>query len=928
MLSDAIEHNRRLIAVIAALVTLLAGGCTQSSPDSLIASGKEHSAKDNHKAAVIQFKAALQLAPGRADARVLLGKALLAAGELDGAVVELTKAMQDASLADEALPLLSTALLQSEDYKKLVNRYSDVALQNPVAQATLKTNIAVAWNALGDSAKREAALAAAASAVPNFGPAQLLRVRLLANKGQFDDALTLLDAVLADKSASPDAWQLRGEMLSIAKADFKGAEVAFRHALVARKTYAPAYASLIAIRLEQRDLQGAKRLFDDMRLVLPNHPVTAIVDAQLALLDQQPARARELVQRLLVVFPENQGILLLAGAIEAQLGAATQAAAYFGKALHIEPSLDVARRNLAATESRLGQHARALQTLKPLLTAASPKAETLSLAGDAELRMGNAEAAERYYLRAARLDPENSRLQTVTALMRMSRGDSAAGLAALQAISNASSDTYAEEALFAARLKRREYELALETLDAMAKKRPNSATVQELQGQVHLARRDLVAARQAFDRAHAIDSALFGAVSGLVTVDLLEGKYSEAIRRLEASVAANPGNSVALVALAELKARQGSPISEVKKLFADAVAASPTADEPRLRLIDFLLRRRQFKDALTAAQEAVTVLPANAQVLEAAGLAQMRVGDFEQAANTFRKLAAATPNSPGPYMRLAEVYTISGKPDKAETAVSKALELDPDMAPAQAALVELLVASNRRRDALEYIRRIKQAKPRQSVGYALEAAYHLRLRDTSASVTSLREGLTKTGSPELAGRLYKQLVDARRTVEADQFAAQWMKQHPEDAAFEYLLAERNIVAGDFRLAEERLRRVVAATPNNALALNNLAWLLVNSGGKGALGFAQRAIDISPDQPVLLDTLASALAAEKQLPQAIETQRRAVELAPDNAHLKLNLAKLALLAGDKGLARAELQTLQKLGADFDRQAEVTKLLGGL
>ena len=438
----------------------------------------------------------------------------------------------------------------------------------------------------------------------------------------------------------------------------------------------------------------------------------------------------------------------------------------------------------------------------------------------------------------------------------------------------------------------------------------------------------LAAARQAFEKAQATDRALFGAVAGLVSIDLLEDKAAEAIGRLEAYVTSNPGNSVALVALAELKSRQGGPILEVKKLFADAVSASPTTAEPRLRQIDFLLRKRLYKDAVTAAQNAVSVLPGNAQILEAAGLTQLQVGDFEQAANTFRRLASAVPTSPNPYMRLAEVYRASAQPDKAEVAISKALELSPDLPSAQAALIELLVSSDRRRNALEYIQRIKQAKPRQAVGYSLEASYHQRLRDGNASVAALREGLAKTNSPELAGRLYKQLVESRRIAEADQFAIEWMKQHPQDAAFEYLLAERSLVLGDFRLAEEKLRRVVIAAPNNAVALNNLAWVLVNNGGKGALGFAQRAADLAPDQPVLLDTLASALAAEQQMPRALEVQRRAVELAPDNANLKLNLAKLALRAGDKALAREELQRLHKLGTAFEGHAEVAKLLQGL
>ncbi len=928
VLPVVIKHCRRQGVVLAASLALLAG-CTKPSPESLLASGKEHAAKNNPAAAAIQFKSALQLAPGLSEARLLLGKSLLAVGDVDGAVLELTKALEDTALTEQAMPLLSTALDQAGEHKRLVTKYGEVALKSPVAQATLKVNVAAAWGALGDKAKMESSIAAANTAVPDFGPAQLLRARLLASQGQYDAAaLALVEGVVVRPDASPEAWQLRGELLSVAKRDFKGAEEAFRRALGVQKTYAQAHAALIAMRLHQNDISGAQRLAQDMRQALPKHPVTALVDAQLALVQKEPERARGLAQKLLSAFPDNQGILVLAGAVEAQMGATVQATAHFGKAVQVDPALDVARLNLAAAEISLGQYARALETLKPLLAATPPEAQALSLAGDAELKLGNAEAAERHYRRAAKMEPTNSRLQTVVAVMRLSRGETAAGLADLQAISEKSSDIHADEALFAARLQRREYEAALAALATMGKKRPNSATVQEMSGQVHLTRRDLAAARQAFEKAQATDPALFGAVAGLVSVDLLEDKAAEAIRRLEAYITSNPGNSVALVALAEFKSRQGGPILEVKKLFADAVSASPTTAEPRLRQIDFLLRKRLYKDAVTAAQSAVSVLPGNAQILEAAGLTQLQVGDFEQAANTFRRLASAVPTSPNPYMRLAEVYRASAQPDKAEVAISKALELSPDLPSAQAALIELLVSSDRRRNALEYIQRIKQAKPRQAVGYSLEASYHQRLRDGNASVAALREGLAKTNSPELAGRLYKQLVESRRIAEADQFAIEWMKQHPQDAAFEYLLAERSLVLGDFRLAEEKLRRVVIAAPNNAVALNNLAWVLVNNGGKGALGFAQRAADLAPDQPVLLDTLASALAAEQQMPRALEVQRRAVELAPDNANLKLNLAKLALRAGDKALAREELQRLHKLGTAFEGHAEVAKLLQGL
>ena len=55
------------------------------------------------------------------------------------------------------------------------------------------------------------------------------------------------------------------------------------------------------------------------------------------------------------------------------------------------------------------------------------------------------------------------------------------------------------------------------------------------------------------------------------------------------------------------------------------------------------------------------------------------------------------------------------------------------------------------------------------------------------------------------------------------------------------------------------------------------------------------------------------------------QRRAIELAPADANLKLGLAILALKAGDRALAREELLRLQKLGSAFKAQSEVTRLL---
>lgn len=916
------------IAVAVSALAVVVSACTSQSAQDLLASGQVLSEKRDHNAAAIQFKAALQRDPGLVEARMALGKTLLAVGDPVGAATELTKALDSGAPAAEVLPALSKALVMAGEYKKLVAAYGNTELQDKPALAALKTNLATAWGALGDRAQTETAAAAALKADPEYGPARILEARLQAGRRNFDDALATVDALLAKNDQYADAWLLRGELVAVIRNDAKLAEESFRRALSLDRNSVPAHAALITSHLRQRDLAAAKAQAQQMRAVAPNHPYTAVVEAQLAYLDNQPARARELSQQLLRSFPDHPGILLLAGSAEADLGATVQAQAYFGKVVQFNPAMEIARRRLAEMEIRLGQYANALKTLGPLLKAEAPSAAVLSLAGDAELRLGNADAAEQYFRRAAKIDPANLRVQAAVAMTRLWRDDAPVALAELQALSSRTQDTYVDEALFAARLKRREFDAALAVLDVMAKKQPGQAAHQEMRGRVHLARQDPAAARAAFEAALKLDPGLYGAVVKLAFLDVQEGKRQQAIDRLQRTISADPKNWMAMVSLAEMKARNGDSVAEVQKLLADAVATSPLSPEPRLRLIDFNLRKRLFKDALVVAQDALSAFPTDANVLEAVGQAQLQAGDLEQAATTFRRFATAVPDSAVPYLRLGNVYSVAGKRDQAESALRKALEIAPGSMAAQTAYLEILLGTGRRDQAAEHIRRIKTAKPRLSVGYVLEAAYHMRQRNVDAALFSLREGVAKAKDSDVAGRYFSLLHQSGRTGEAEKFGAEWMRQHPRDAGFEYLLSVTDITGGRLQQAESRLKRVVAAYPTNAMALNNMAWVMAKNGSPGASGYAQRAVDLQPDSPVLMDTLAFALAAEGQSGAALDVQRRAVELMPNDNALRFNLAKIALQAGDKGMAKQELLRLQGLGSDFSAQAEVGKLLQAL
>jgi putative PEP-CTERM system TPR-repeat lipoprotein len=914
----------RLAAVVFCSVLALAG-CGRDTPRSLIASGNDFLAKKDSRSAVIQFKAALQADPGSAEARYLLGRALLESGDPNSAIVELTKSMDQRYDDNKVMPLLARALLLSGGAKKLTTLYGDVVLTDKTANASLKSSVATAWGALGESAKAQTALGAAIASVADYPGALILQARLKASEGHYDIALASVDQVLARDGKNYEAWQLKGEILEAGKNDAKGAESAYRQALAAEPAFVPAHLALITQAVKAGNIVAAKAQADRLRAVLPRHPQTLFVDARLALFDNDLKKARELTQQLLRIAPENVGVLQVAGTIEAQEGALLVAETQFTKALQYDPTLLLARRSLAKIYLRQGRPTKALSTLEPLIGPSGNDPEALSLAGESQLQLGDARAAEGLFLQAAKLKPDDPGLRTALALMKLSRGDAESAFAQLEKISAETQGNATDLAIVSARMKRQEYDAALRTIDLMAKKTPKDASVFEYRGMVQNARKDYPAARAAFEQALALDPARFSATANLASLDAMEGKGDLARKRLQAAVNADPRNFNARMALADMMQRQGAPLNDVKAAMVAGIQAAPTEAAPRLQLIDLLLQRKLFKEGLAVAQEASAAMPNDTEVLDALGRAQLLAGDTQQATSTFRRVANLDTRSAKPHLRLADLMRSIGNRDGAIASLQRALEIEPNLEAAQSRLMDLLVIDGRPKQALEMAHAMQLRAPTSASGYLFEGAIHRRLKAMDTAMAVYRLGLVKAAEKsDLAVELHKTLIAAGHTAEATQFATTWLKNNPDDVGFEYQVASIAILQGDLNRAETGLKHVISLRPNHALALNNLGWVLAMQGKSGAVAYAQKALDLLPNRPSVMDTLAMALASDKQYAKSLELQKKVVEIAPGDMGMHLNLAKIAIEAGDKALARSELERLAALGSKLPFQAEVARL----
>jgi len=913
------------LAIAASVATLLLVGCDRADPDALVASARSYLDKHDERAAIIQLRSALQKQPDQAEARFLLGRTLVDRGDAAAGEVELRKALALKYPISAVAPSLVRALVLQGQATRAIQDYGATEFDQPAAMAELKIALAGAYVQVGDQSSAQAAVNDALRAVPGSARALVMQARVKASGKDVDGALASLDEVIAKDPSDYEALQLKGDVIYLLRGDADASIALHRRALSARANWLPSHVSIIEVLLARKDLPGAREQLEQLKLQLPNHVQTRYYDARIAYQGHDDKTAREKAQLLLAAAPEDPRALMLAGSIELHMGSLPKAESYAEKALQHAPDSLGARRLLAQVQLRSGEPQKARETLQPLLDRRQVDVQTLNLAAEAALLLGDAAGSEAYFARAAKLDPNDVKSRTALALAEFSRGKSEPALAQLQEIAAADRGTLADMALISARMRQRDFDGALKAIDSLEAKQADKPLAAHLRGQVQLARQDVPAARASFAKALAIDPLYFPAAANLAALDLRDHKPDEARKRFENQLAIDPSNVRALLAVADLRAAAGAPRQEVLALVEKAVRANPTAPAARAALVNLHLRANDPRAALLAAQDAVTAFPENVELLDLLGQAQLASGDAAQALATFNNVVSLRRTSPQALLRVADTQMALHNTDAARKSVNRALAIAPGFLPAQRGLILVEMAAGNPDRAMEIARAIQREHPAENTGFLYAGDIEASRKNLDAAAAAYRAGLARSPSSELATRLHGTLIAAKRRDQADSFATDWLAKHPQDAAFVSYLGDAAVAQRDFVTAEAHYLAFTKLQPDSAVAFNNLAWVAHQLKKPEAMTYAEKANALQPDQPDILDTLATVLADQGNAAKALEIEKKALALRPDSAPLRLNLAKIYLKTGDKAQARTELLALEKLGDKFEGHAEVGELL---
>jgi len=924
------QISRRAGAVLLAAL-LAAAGCTSGfDAAEHMARAQDFVAAGEHRSAMIELKNVLAKDPGNAQARLLLAQVELMLGDAAAAEKELRRAGELGVAADVVRVLRARALIELGEATRALELLEvdpgGGAEQRAEAQALRGDAHRMLEDYDAARADYLAALAVDAQSLPaQLGLAQLDAAHgaAAAAERRFADAVEA-HPDSADARLARARWYVEQRRFDDAQADLEAALAHIPDGL--SRPRMEALAGLAEAQLGRHDPAAAQETVERLAGIAGGHPLTQFLRARLAFDAKDFSAAGTYLDDVLSKAPDYTPAKLLQGAVNLASGNYARAEMYLKSVVLGDPDNVQARKMLAAARLGLQQPQGALDVLRPAQDGAD--ASVLAMLGQASVRAGAYDDGLDYLERSLVADPDNPSVQLELAAGYLASGAVDRAIAALEAVpAQEDAELMRRELLLVLALARKQdWAGARSRAQALAERFPDQPMTHNLSGSVELAAGDLAAARAEFERAAALQPDGVTPVLNLALVDAANGRQQDAYARLAAFLDRSPDNMLALLALAELDERRGALPQAIERL-RRAGAAHADAMQPRLALARVLMLSGDNDGALGAAQEALKIKPDSAIAQTTLGVVQLSLGRNEEALASFRRTAAAMPRSAEAQYNIARALVGLGRRVQAREALERALGEDPAHIGAGSLMAKLALESGRPEEALAIAERLEQAHPESAVPSMLRGDVHAARTQYAEAAKDYSTALARAPDRGLVVRLYE-ARHAAGAADARDALTDWLAAHPDDVSVRLVLGQAQQDAGSVDAAIAEYERVLAAAPDNAVALNNLAWLYAGRRDERALAMAERAHAAAPEAGEVIDTLGWLLVQRGDIDRALRLLRDAAERSPDVPEIRYHLAVALVRDGATAEARTLLHGLLESPAEFESKSQARALLDGL
>jgi len=424
-------------------------------------------------------------------------------------------------------------------------------------------------------------------------------------------------------------------------------------------------------------------------------------------------------------------------------------------------------------------------------------------------------------------------------------------------------------------------------------------------------------------------------VEGLIyrgQIQVRQNDAAGAVDSLQQALRDDPSNAIAHYHLGlafDLQRNDARAESEWR----EAVRLRPDLMDAQRALAALEMRSGDF-DALTqTGQQIVTAAPyaADGYILRAVG--EMNRQKYSDAQQDLTKVMGLVPSSVVPYVQMGNLYQLQKQYREAIKFYQQALDKDSASSEALQGMMNTYIAEKQVDEAIAAARTQIAKSPRVGGFYDLlgTALFQKKeLKDAESAFNKAIE-LDKNNSDALLklGQVQAAEGSASQALATYQ---QSIKDHPREIGFYILAGELYESQKDWEQAKTMYQKALEIQPDNALASNNLAYVLLQQGGNVdvALAMAQTARRGMPESSNAADTLGWAYFQKGVYQSAIQMFQESLRLnekrgAADDPTVHYHLALAYEKLNQTSQARQQLERVLKINPN---NAEARKALSDL
>jgi len=344
----------------------------------------------------------------------------------------------------------------------------------------------------------------------------------------------------------------------------------------------------------------------------------------------------------------------------------------------------------------------------------------------------------------------------------------------------------------------------------------------------------------------------------LALVHTSQGRFIEAEKEYEKIIEYNPEDLVALVSLADILVIQ-EKMREAEALYKKLIEKKE--DNPALYFNLAIIETQLGKDdeALLRVDKAIKLFPEYLEARMLGGVILESKGNYEKAAENYKRVLDADPLNTVFHVRLARCYQKTGRIDDAIREHKIALSISPDKASPYLALSRLYIEEEKFAEARGLLEKASVKFPENAPVFFYTGVIHEKMGNTRAAVENFR-----------------------KTVELDPAFAQAYNY------IGYIFAEDGENLDE---AIELINKAIALEPENPAYIDSLGWAYFKKEmTEKAVKELEKAARISERDPVIRAHLGDAYFKKGLFDKAMAQWKKALELDPkqDGVRKKLKI----------------------------------------